>query len=278
MQADLDSSRDYLDRVRRRRGDEAAAGAEAGIRAPYLQRMEKIRAAGQDRASQEILLVTVWGEFHFSAVSYDGGINPKDPVSVLFYGDTSMIDVYERMTGSGGREPSYQDEDGPLDSAAMRECRSQTQWVLMASGEEPLTWRQGARGLMRAQDRCTAGSREHLRLYGDLFDVNYGHWIVATPHRETWEGGHGHMVESWTSAQLAVADFWRPKTAPGSLSAAAADPLGSNFFDWGNGGWYQGIPFPGLGVCIGIRSGDPAPAPSFSPEPPPSPRSIRKAP
>ncbi|HXH23099.1 MAG TPA: hypothetical protein VNN10_13830 [Dehalococcoidia bacterium] len=254
MAVDLDAHQAYFARVRVRRGEAAAAAAEGAVRAPYLRRIEKIRAAGRDSEEQEIAVITIMGAFRFSAMSFDGGINEKDPVSLLVYGDTSVLDTYDRLVRDAIPGRSYQDENGQMDTSAMRECRSQTQWVLMGNVGEELNWHRSQRGLMRLGEKCTEGLRDHIRFYGDLYHRDYGRWLVGTPHREAWVPGAGHRIDSWTAARDALRDYWLG-AAPDRQRFVGNPTVRSWDFDsWGNAGLFQGVPFDGYGLTIGLNS------------------------
>jgi hypothetical protein len=250
MEQDVTAQQDYLDRVRQAQGQEAALRAEAGIRAPYSQRLRELATAAAAPVI-EVPMVTLGGRLSFSAVSFDGALTPKDPVSVLFYGDGRADSLYSELTrmptcapgACPPRQPAFIDHDGLAGLDGLRPCHSQTQWVLMAMGGSVPEWRRNSRGLMLNEGGCASGTRDHVRLYNAQADPVFGEWSVATPHREDWTD-RGHVVRGWDAPAVA---FVRAVAAGANLSTSST---GLEARPWlrCNAGWaglYQDVPFSG---------------------------------
>jgi hypothetical protein len=243
--------------LRSSQGDAAVAKMEDNIRAPYLKRIEAMRAQATDHQDFDVQVVTVWGSLTFSTRSYDPNFGPMDPVSVLFSGNASpdavfhdMVSAPECRTDAQCAPPAYQDDKGVGAQYKGYSCQSGTQWVLMGSAGEDLDWHPSSRAVMRETDKCTQGVRDHMRIFGGPVDPVFGAWSVGTPHRETWGDGTGrlgHFIQSWVDARKDVAGFWESLSnrpgAPGNVMPSLV---------LGSAGTFQKVDFDGQALAIDI--------------------------
>jgi hypothetical protein len=257
MEEDMSGRRDHIERIRASAGDDAALRAENRLRAPYMRRIQEIEASGNDSLTLRLSIVTVGGSLRFSSVSFDGSMTPKDPVSVLFFGNAHVDRVYADLTGpvpcGEGCEPgpaAFRDHDGPYLGTGVRRCESQTQWVLMGSVGEPLQWRRSVRGVMTMQEGCDWGTRDHIRFFQELSDEKYGAWFVATPHREDWITDRGHVVLSWQEPSRQFLALWSLRRDTRALDADIARSW--VLCNARTEGLYQGVPFDGRLAVIAV--------------------------
>jgi hypothetical protein len=250
MEEDLAGHAPILERIRSVKGDDAAAKAEATLRAPYRARLRELTEAGVSEVNQSVRVITVGDRLSFSSVSFDGALKPKDPVSLLFFDAARADSVYRQLTTCDGQacNSAFKDQDGLTDARGLRQCSAQTQWVLMASGESQLQWRRSMRGVEDANGACAFGVRDHMRLFQELNDDKYGSWLVATPHRENWESG-GHVIKSWAAANQAILDAWS-RQASWSVQTTSAGWVRCYV---PTDGLYQGVEFDGKTAIIDVR-------------------------
>jgi len=262
MQQDLAVNQRYLGWLQTAKGDGAVQAFTSALSAPYLRRIDAMHAMDVDHDDITIPVVTVWGALTFSTRSYDPSFGPMDPVSVLFVGDASPDRVYGDMTNPSvcdGNEgcslPIFQDDKGLDLTTGSYQCPSSTQWVLMGNSGESLQWHPSVHGIMRAGDKCAAGQRDHMRLFGAHANAVFGAWSVGTPHQEQWMSGpskYGHQVQSWTDARDVVGRFFTgsicqqagPDACSHSPSVGLAVPFAGEV-STANGGVYQNVPFDG---------------------------------
>jgi len=253
MEEDVAAARPYLDQVRTVQGADAARNAEAGIRGYYQARMRDMARRGSQEDTLQVPIVTVGGRLSFSAVSFDGYLNQKDPISVLFYGHATVDGLYASLTSTSSQNPSFSDQDGPLDVQNLRPCRSQTQWVLMGQAGTTLEWRLDTRGVQWGDGGCASGTRNHLRLFGGPQDTEYGSWVIATPHREDWVNG-GHVIRSWQEPLTTFVEGWTSQ-APAHVAESRFEGQPQQPWTYcrvNNQGVYQNVPFDGRAVIIPV--------------------------
>jgi hypothetical protein len=257
MERDVQSHRAYLERVEKRLGGGEASRIENAIRRPYQTRIEQLRASESGFEIVLVPVVTLEGAISFSATSFDTGLRPKDPVSVVLYGQAHLDSVYQLMTlrgcGATCGRTLYQDETGTPDASGKAECDSATQWVLAGDADAELAWEPNTKGMMRMADRCTTGSRVHVRMFNGGENPLYGRWMVATPHQEVWSSGR-HVVESWNRAQEIFAGYWLDEP-----DAIGQPTLGTPEREWesinlGTAQAYQDIPFDGKALLIEVHT------------------------
>ena len=261
MEEDVSASADYLTRLRSARGPEAALSAEAIIRSYYQRRLLDLAAPDSKAGTLDVQVVTVGGRLSFSAVSFDGSLTPKDPVSVLFFGHATVDGIYQKLTSGSNCEGAscppvakrFLDQDGLLGADELRPCRSQTQWVLMGSSDGPLEWHMNQKGLMWQDGGCAAGTRDHVRLFGEANDPEFGSWVLATPHREEWVSGL-HVVRSWEAPLTSFVDNW---SARGQSQLPVTKFPDTTLPTWvycqvKSQGLYQNVTFDGRAAVVAV--------------------------
>jgi hypothetical protein len=103
---------------------------------------------------------------------------------------------------------------------------------------------------MPGQDLCASGLRDHVRLFGEMFDRQFGSWFVATPHREVWTD-RGHVVVDWEAASRAFVEA--STTRLGLRNVASSESRAWLLCDVNTDGLYQGVPFDGRAALVAIN-------------------------
>src|SRR5262249_15518806 len=151
---------------------------------------------------------------------------------------------YHDMTTRG----AYEDEKGIDPASGGFACPAATQWVLMGDAGGQLTWQPSTYGLMLRGERCTQGTRHHMRFFqAGAANDDFGAWTVATPHFEQWSDAFVcHVIQSWTQGRDAFASFW-------TGSAATEDGDSSAWLSgWGDPATYQQQPFDARGLAVDV--------------------------
>lgn len=265
LQQAQDQHRTYFDTVRAQQGDAAAQQEQNAFTQPYQDRINRIQAAGGTETIR-VPLVTIWGALTFSARSFEGPLEIKDPVSILFFWDGVAGQIYDRSLGTltcrpdQGEQcrhtPRWQDEDDRqgIPGHPFR-CHTTPQYVLIGNAGGPLQWTRNTSGMMKEIDRCNRTGRDHIRVFGGPRHPVFGNWSVATPHQERFSVSPrdpGHVITSWNKAQRLYAGSWIESN--GRNDAEGWDPTVYYWdqFDWGTEGYYQRVHFDGQGFVIGL--------------------------
>jgi hypothetical protein len=254
MRADIDANSEYIDWLREQHGSAVAEAFKLRVSHTYTDQIDEMKAAGVASRSVSLKTVTLWSSLTFSTMSYDARLQPKDPVSVVFMGNSNADFVYRYLIDlcahRQGCPPSlFQDDKGGGASGNNYECSASTQWVLMGNAGETPELRPSTRAVMKSGDQCLVGDRDHMRIFGAATanDV-FGDWSVATPHYEHWTGTF-HVVGSWTSARDVFTSTVKPSFGDGSGPSVSYREM----FSWQSSGLFQGVPFDGIGVAIELQ-------------------------
>lgn len=260
MEEDVTLNRKYLEGIRLQQGPAAAAAEEERVRAPYRERIARIRATAQPGteayALQDIPMTCLYQLFCFSKTTHrQAALDPSDPVSMLFYWDGDKTSTYNRMrqshtyhpnTNTYRNFPNYKDEDdGGFN------CRSSAQWVYMGNYGGSRYWLQGEAGLQKQEDRCNLESRDHMRIFGTVYHSTYQYWTVGAPHHERWGVG-GHTIDNWDASRNLFAAGWLEHGYYNDFYGY--DPYvfwSDRTISFENAGWYQGVYHDNGGFVIG---------------------------